>query len=93
MIDPSDPVTPTSSASPVQAPAATPAPGPRPEPRRPEARRPDPLTLEVQRGDDGVYVYRLTDPSTGRLLAVIPGAGQAAKTQDYRAGGFVSLKA
>ena len=36
------------------------------------ASTPKPLSIEVARGADGVFVYTLTDPGTGTVLAVIP---------------------
>ena len=33
---------------------------------------PDPLSLDVAKAEDGVFVYTLSDPGTGLVLAVIP---------------------
>ena len=78
---------------PVQAPAAPAATGQAAEPAKTNA--PDPLELSVERGQDGIYVYSLKDPSTGRLVAVIPRehADSAPQSNDYQAGGYVQLKA
>ena len=32
----------------------------------------EPLSLDVEQGADGVFVYTLSDPGTGTILAVIP---------------------
>ena len=33
---------------------------------------PEPLALDVAQGADGVFVYTLSDPGTGTVVAVIP---------------------
>ena len=55
--------------------------------------KPEPIALDVQRGEDGVFVYTLSDPSTGRLVAVIPDTAQARTAGNYASGGWVSLTA
>ena len=91
-----EPMPPTLPATPAPAPASS------YEPREPSAadapdpvaaNRPEPIALDVQRGEDGVFVYTLSDPSTGRLVAVIPDTASARTAGNYASGGWVSLTA
>ncbi len=77
----------TSTSTTSQDPSAPP-PVPVQQPHQPE-----PIALDVARGDDGVFVYTLTDPSTGRLVAVIPDTKAARTAGNYASGGWVSLSA
>ena len=58
-----------------------------------EPPKPDPIALDVRRGEDGVFVYTLSDPNTGALLAVIPRGTEERTAGNYAAGGWVDLTA
>ncbi len=94
MTDPIDVVSVT--APPPVAPP--PAPPERRDPPEARAREPgphkaDPIALDVRRGEDGVFVYTLTDPATGRLVAVIPEGTEERVAGNYASGGWVDLTA
>ena len=61
----------------------------------PEARpkETEAVALDVVRGAGGEFVYTLTDSTTGRLLAVIPGNAEKRTAGNYASGGWVSLTA
>lgn len=53
---------------------------------------PDPLELSIEKGANGIFVYSLKDPSTGRLIAVIPtDHASGAAGPGYQAGEYVSV--
>lgn len=76
-----------SAGAPAPKPTSAPAPDPVAQ------HRPEPIALDVARGEDGVFVYTLSDPSTGRLVAVIPDTQSARTAGNYASGGWVSLTA
>lgn len=92
MIDPIESVSVT-ALQPVPPPPAQPERRDPPEAqaREPEPPKADPIALDVQRGEDGVFVYTLSDPNTGALLAVIPQGTEARTAGNYAAGGWVDL--
>ena len=94
MTDTVERIAPTASVA-STPPAASPEAFVRPASEAPpvEVRRPEPIALDVARGEDGVFVYTLTDPSTGRLVAVIPDNREARTAGNYASGGWVSLTA
>lgn len=95
MTDTVDRITPIPPAPQATAGGAQDEPRERPAPEAAEieTHRPEPIALDVARGEDGVFVYTLTDPSTGRLVAVIPDTREARTAGNYASGGWVSLTA
>ena len=94
-----DPIDRVAASPPVQAVAPVPAPASAEQraaeapAREAEAPAANLMALDVRRGENGAFVYTLSDPATGRLVAVIP---QGVKTQvsgDYEAGGWVDVSA
>ena len=88
MINPVPPVSPTAQPAPAAAAAADAA-------VAPVAQMADPLELTIARRDDGICVYSLKDPSTGRTVAVIPAehARSTTTASEYQAGEYVSVSA
>lgn len=77
LAEPQPPAPPADTAASKPAPGAAAAPPDR-----------SPLSLEVAKADDGVFVYTLSDPNTGAVLAVIPRHSveeQGGRTLDTRA--------
>ena len=71
-----DPITPAPApvavfARPPRAEASSGA-GPAPKPVLQPPAAPKPLSLDVAQGAGGVFVYTLSDPATGAVVAVIP---------------------